>query len=709
MSVMVPQDKARIKRGFIEGTMMIYVVFLTVIFLMMMLSLLLMSLYSIQRDGGGALGIRKENARDPRYFSTAFSRMIEKALQNYDGQGSVRLSKEEALSFAENLPSHADRWETLVVARQPFQSNGIGFFSKEIYAYEDAVMEQGCGMRAIASEKRLLLEQGCRVVRWADAEAGIYAKRDCDLGISATSGDSITLDIGCRFNRLFAPEIRVRPDAQEEATEHSLGRLFVSGQETKRNQTIRYGLKTVGAGTKQICSMVTQSNLLIGKDAHIYGDVKSNKNIRIQSGVVITGNVFADQNIVIEQGVYIGGVVFTQESLFVGAHSEIGRYGVTKSLVAREEIVLCEGATVHGYIHCERGGRTVDWETFRELIRKHCQWSGKRPYTKSADIPSESGSEGPVPPSSAGKRTTHDGTSVSIRSTAKIKLAPPSWTTRAEGNLFVSHASMLAPLGDSGFRGNTKLTSITLPSDLITIGRSYFYRCTNLRTVTIPASVRVIEDYAFCDCESLEAIIFSPNSQLERIGDYAFDGCAALTCVIVPARVRRVGVGAFRSCHGLTSITMDYAEQLASIGGHAFQHCGALEQIHLPPNLGTIEHCLFYGCTALTEVRIPQTVKTVKDYAFFGCTNLKLFMLESVDTALLPSAFDNTDQAMLTMLGDGRRFLFINDHAHVSGKGDGEAHAGNPYRAESAPVLTAADRVARRRAERRGRRRFAAR
>jgi cytoskeletal protein CcmA (bactofilin family) len=636
--------------------MMIYVVLLTIIFLIMMLSLLLMSLYSIQRNGGGALGIQKENARDPRYFSTAFSKIIGKALQNYDGQGSVHLSKEEDVSFAENVPPHADRWETLVVAREPFQSNGVGFFSKEIYSYEDAVMKRGCGMRAIASEKRLLLEQGCRVVRWADAEAGIYAKRDCDLGVSATSGDSITLDIGCRFNRLFAPEIHVQPGAQKETTEHLPSKLFVSGQETKRNQTIRHGLKMVGAGTKQICSIITQSNLLIEKDAYIYGDVKSNKNIRIQSGAVVTGNVFADQNIVIEQGVYIGGVVFTQESLFVGANSKIGRYGVTKSLVAREEIVLCEGATIYGYIHCERGGRTVDWETFKGLIRKHCQWSGKRPYTKGAGIPSDSRSGEPAPRSSARKSRTDVGTLVSLRPTTKIKLASLFMPTQVEGGLSVSRTAMFSPLGDSGFRENTELASIILPSDMTTIGRSYFYRCRNLRTVTIPASVRVIEDYAFCDCESLEAIIFPPDSQLEQIGDYAFDGCNALTCVIVPARVRRVGVGAFRSCRGLTSITMDCAEELASIGSHAFQHCGALKEIRLPPNLGIIERCLFYGCTALTKVRIPQTVKTVKDSAFFGCTNLKFFILENADTVLRSSAFDNANQAKPAMKGGSKRF-----------------------------------------------------
>ena len=57
------------------------------------------------------------------------------------------------------------------------------------------------------------------------------------------------------------------------------------------------------------------------------------------------------------------------------------------------------------------------------------------------------------------------------------------------------------------FEGCTGLTSIIMPSSLITIGRSAFFGCNGLASITIPGSVRAFGWTAFYGCSGLTSIV----------------------------------------------------------------------------------------------------------------------------------------------------------------------------------------------------------
>jgi len=343
----------------------------TAVFVIMGAAFLVIGFFSIDHTKDTVLGVRQHNARDPRYFSHAFTTLIDEAMRGYSGQGTIHLSKDEELAFAENIPFDATQFDTLVVAQQPFTSKEVRSFTKEVYAHQDATIGPNCSVRAIASNKQLIFKEDSQVVRWADAETGVITEHGCDLGISTTSGGPIILDMGCRFHRLYAPKVCVRGDRPSPPgdIDRPLLQLMSAGQLDRVNQEIQHEVTLVAANCETYASIITQSNLVIDERARVFGDVKSTKRIHIKKGAAIVGNVFADGDIVIEDGVYIGGVVFTQESVFVGSCSEIGRVGVTKSLVARDKIVLCGGVVVYGYIHCEHGGYTVTDARFTTIVK----------------------------------------------------------------------------------------------------------------------------------------------------------------------------------------------------------------------------------------------------------------------------------------------------------------------------------------------------
>ena len=78
----------------------------------------------------------------------------------------------------------------------------------------------------------------------------------------------------------------------------------------------------------------------------------------------------------------------------------------------------------------------------------------------------------------------------------------------------------------------TKIKSITIPSNIKKIGACAFYRCESLTSITIPDSVTKVEDWAFAYCESLTNITI-PNSVTE-IETYAFHNCNSLKHISIP-------------------------------------------------------------------------------------------------------------------------------------------------------------------------------
>ena len=153
-------------------------------------------------------------------------------------------------------------------------------------------------------------------------------------------------------------------------------------------------------------------------------------------------------------------------------------------------------------------------------------------------------------------------------------------------------------IGERAFRYLTKVTTISLGSDVTRIGKSAFGTCKGLTSVIIPNNVTDIDDGAFSGCIDLETISF--GSGVTRIGMYAFQGCTSLSSVNLP-------------------------DNLTIIGGEAFRYCN---------NAG------------FTSIDIPASVTSIGNAAFSGCTNLATVTLNSnpniaAAAALIPPAFDN--------------------------------------------------------------------
>ena len=168
------------------------------------------------------------------------------------------------------------------------------------------------------------------------------------------------------------------------------------------------------------------------------------------------------------------------------------------------------------------------------------------------------------------------------------------------------------------FEGCTALESVTLSESLETIGANAFSGCTALTEITVPDSVRTIRHYAFSGCTSLAAIDLSEN--VTSLGEGVFEstpwlagqpdgplyvGKVLYTCIGTCPAVVEVKAGtveiATNAFYGKTTLeTITFPGSLEYIGWGAFLNCSSLTSVHLPASLYGVRYDTF-----------PSTLETI--------------------------------------------------------------------------------------------------
>lgn len=197
----------------------------------------------------------------------------------------------------------------------------------------------------------------------------------------------------------------------------------------------------------------------------------------------------------------------------------------------------------------------------------------------------------------------------------------------------LQYFTSLKEIPDLMFFGQTSLSELTLPNNILSIGKLAFYDCSSLSNVDIPEGVTSIGDGAFRKCSNLAGILIP--SSVKNIGRGAFEYCTKLSSANIPNGVETIDY-VFSVCRNLTSITIP--NSVKSIDG-TFSSCESLTNIEIPSSVTNIGSSAFYGCTNLSNITIPNSVKTIGRMAFYGCDSLTNIEIPSSVTTIEMEAF----------------------------------------------------------------------
>ena len=125
------------------------------------------------------------------------------------------------------------------------------------------------------------------------------------------------------------------------------------------------------------------------------------------------------------------------------------------------------------------------------------------------------------------------------------------------------------------FKGNKKITSVTIPKTIRKIGAEAFAECENLEKVILQEGLETIGEGAFSECERLRNINLPEG--LKTINHYAFLS-SGLNEITIPNSVRAVGEYAFWLCKKLTKVTI--LNQETKLGAKVFYECNNIKEAH---------------------------------------------------------------------------------------------------------------------------------
>lgn len=221
---------------------------------------------------------------------------------------------------------------------------------------------------------------------------------------------------------------------------------------------------------------------------------------------------------------------------------------------------------------------------------------------------------------------------------------------------------------------DTDVTSVQLPSSVVSVGNSAFEGCQSLESVAYrpDGSGKIVHRVPKENIirpsviNRVEEVTVAPS-----LGKNAFADCSSLTSVELPADIREIPVNAFRNCSALTSVEIPQSvyfiaeaafmgsgltsvivpENVSELGARSFKNCTDLAAVSLPDNFNFLGNQAFSGCTSLKSVVLPKNTSYIGSQAFAGIS------MEKVDSRNPDAPYVEDDDAFSADTYDNAQLL----------------------------------------------------
>ncbi len=194
--------------------------------------------------------------------------------------------------------------------------------------------------------------------------------------------------------------------------------------------------------------------------------------------------------------------------------------------------------------------------------------------------------------------------------------------------------SNVEEIKNNAFSGCTGLTSLNIPSSVISIGGfgynggNAFYGCSNLATITVDENNSKYDSRDDCNAiiekESNRLIYGCKNTvvptSVTSIDKYAFRGCSTLSSIYIPGSIKPLSFD-FEGCTSLTSITVgEGAEEIPNSGLCYLNNV----TITLPNSLTKIGSQAFSSCSGCTVI-IGTGIQQLDD-SFYDTNDMTIYI-----------------------------------------------------------------------------------
>lgn len=186
---------------------------------------------------------------------------------------------------------------------------------------------------------------------------------------------------------------------------------------------------------------------------------------------------------------------------------------------------------------------------------------------------------------------------------------------------YKGHIMKVISIGQSTFNQCTELTSVHIPSSIISI-KDAFEGC-GLKEIIMPNSVTEISPYLFMNSTKLEYIKWSEN--IKEIPMWACYGCTSLKNIIIPSNILSVDHHAFQKT-GVQSIEIEDGNVPLKIHTEVFNQVLDNISLYMGRNVESLNsesnRILFWG---VKDLSVGQNVTNIKDIIEGRVSNITLY------------------------------------------------------------------------------------
>jgi len=316
------------------------------------------------------LSVIQQHAGEIRHFADSFrgyikelEPMLQTAVRSGKPVGGVLPDKTEYLVLGAGkevlslpLRQSDETCPVLIAAAMDLSLPPDTAFSKDIYVAGRFLGGTKNRYRAILGEKEVYLGAESRVMRWVHAVGEFSAGRACQLHGRVSSDCSIQLNRDCTFQRLNAPRIEFGRDVtpEMELANQRDGRKALGNAQ----RLLHDGDFEIAPGDVFHGNLVVRGTLRIGSGARVWGDVKGDRGVMVESGARLEGSLISSTTMHIGKNCAIHGPIIAEKLFTLASGSRCGT-AENPTTVSAPWIQVEEGAVVFGTLWAREDGKVV--------------------------------------------------------------------------------------------------------------------------------------------------------------------------------------------------------------------------------------------------------------------------------------------------------------------------------------------------------------
>ena len=221
--------------------------------------------------------------------------------------------------------------------------------------------------------------------------------------------------------------------------------------------------------------------------------------------------------------------------------------------------------------------------------------------------------------------TTEYSSSVIVAASSSVNQAIEGVLTIPDQIEYNGHQYTVTKIGSQAFKGNTKLTSVTIGNNVTNINESAFEGCTNLADVSFGTSLVRIDKQGFYHCTSLTSVEFPDG--MKSFGRSAFCGSGLSCGIVFPSSLITVEEQAF-AWTGITSVKFQSGVEIKA---GAFDNCESITDYYFSPAVlkPVLKSDYSYGSpltiNANTKIHVSQATLSMLENKWYTSSPLQSY------------------------------------------------------------------------------------